>query len=45
MPKEALKIDWVNRLSMIRPGTMKAPYSTPSISCMPEPMAAPNTTK
>jgi hypothetical protein len=35
----------VSSVSMIRPGTMKAPYGTPSISVMREPMAAPKTTK
>jgi hypothetical protein len=31
--------------SMMRPGTMKAPYATPSTSVMREPIAEPNTTK
>ena len=31
--------------SMTSPGTMKAPYATPSISLMRDPMAAPKTTK
>ena len=45
MPKEAAVIELVSSVSMIRPGTMKAPYSTPSIDWMREPIAPPNTTK
>ena len=45
MPNEALEMLWVSTVSMIRPGTMKAPYCTPSTSSIREPIAVPNTTK
>ena len=45
MPKEAFDRLWVSTVSMIRPGTMKAPYWIPSTSSMREPMAVPKTTK
>jgi hypothetical protein len=45
MPKEAFDTLCISTVSMISPGTMKAPYSTPSIACMREPIAAPKTTK
>ena len=45
MPKEALLRLSVSTVSMMRPGTMNAPYDTPSMLTMREPMAEPNTTK
>jgi hypothetical protein len=45
MPNEAFIVLCVSNVSMISPGTMKAPYATPSISVMRVPMAAPKTTK
>ncbi len=45
MPKDALVRLSVITVSMISPGTMKAPYWTPSIESMREPMAEPKTTK
>jgi len=45
MPKEALAMLCVSTDSMIRPGTMNAPYVTSPIRSMREPIADPNTTK
>jgi hypothetical protein len=45
MPKEAFDRLSVNTASMMSPGTMNAPYGTPSRFPMREPIAAPNTTK
>ena len=45
MPNEALATLCVSSISIISPGTMNAPYGTPWISVMREPIAAPNTTK
>ena len=45
MPKLALLTDCCRTVSIISPGTMKAPYCTPSTDWMRPPMADPNTTK
>ena len=45
MPNEAFDRLSVKSASMISPGTMNAPYGTPSTSLMREPIAAPNTMK
>ena len=45
MPKLALLTACCRTVSIIRPGTMKAAYSTPSTDWMRPPMAAPKTTK
>ena len=45
MPNEALERLSVKSVSMISPGTMKAPYGTPCTSVIRLPMAAPKTTK
>jgi hypothetical protein len=45
MPNDAFEMLSVGSDNIIRPGTMNAPYGTPPTSDMPEPMAAPNTTK
>ena len=45
MPKEALFRLSVSTVSMMSPGTMNAPYETPSMLTMREPIAEPNTTK
>ena len=45
MPKIALPMLCVSSVSMMRPGTMNAPYSTPSTACIRLPIAPPNTMK
>ena len=45
MPNDELEILWIKSVNIIKPGTMKAPYGTPSISAMRVPMADPKTTK
>ena len=45
MPNDAFEMLCVRIDSMIRPGTMKAPYETPPIWSIFEPIAEPNTMK
>ena len=45
IPNEAFEIDWVNKVSIIIPGTMKDPYGIPLTSVILEPIAAPKTIK
>ncbi len=45
MPNDAFEMLCVNTDSMMRPGTMNAPYETPPTCDMREPIADPNTTK
>ena len=45
MPNEAFIVLCVSSVSMINPGTMKAPYETPPTVVMRPPIAEPNTTK
>jgi hypothetical protein len=45
MPNEAFETLSLRIDSIMRPGTMKAPYLTPSTTPMREPIAEPNTTK
>ena len=45
MPNDAFDMLCINTDSMMRPGTMKAQYSTPSMDYIRVPIAVPNTTK
>jgi hypothetical protein len=45
MPKDAFAIDCVITVNMMSPGTIKAPYDTPSTGIMRGPIADPNTIK
>ena len=45
MPNDAFEMLCVSTDSMIRPGTMNAPYGISPIFWMREPIAEPNTTK
>ena len=45
MAIDAFEMLCVRIVSIISPGTMKAPYETPPICCICDPIAAPNTTK
>jgi hypothetical protein len=45
IPNEAFEILWVKTVSIIKPGTINAPYGTSEISSILEPMAVPKTIK